>query len=507
MQNTVFYSWQRDLPNKTNRGFIQDALEKAAKTLREDDSVDIGPVIDRDTLGVPGSPDISSTIFDKIDRADAVVFDVSIINAGAIEAINHIKAQKIIGESEWDRIKLRPTPNANVLIELGYAIKSKGPDRIIMVCNTAFGDLESLPFDFRGRRVVPYYMLEETEERATEKRRLHGVLTEGLRTILEGLDRILPGELVEPPSVGDQATSAVNARRPDQVAEVRRFMEWLAEQIKVLAPRYDKERDRSKWDEMLVQAISHTAGPIVEFARLGEATAKMNAVGAAQAMYKGLAGILEQYRLPAGISGSYNTIDFDFAKFVGHELVVIMFYFLMREEQWTLIADLLDEDIYVENAPSDKPDLVPFSYASQNIGLLEHRNSRLNLGRTSLHADLLKERHDRQTGGALAELVPMAQFIETDYFLYLRGVLRPTQHYGMAWAPWSTLYLQQTPSFLVKSLRAKYAEQLLKPLGVPDLQTFRSRFTERVPLERNLFSEWRLDNPFGDFDPQRIGTR
>lgn len=172
-----------------------------------------------------------------------------------------------------------------------------------------------------------------------------------------------------------------------------------------------------------------------------------------------------------------------------------------------LFADLLDEDIYVENAPSGKPDLVPFAYASQDIGLLRQRNSRLRSGRTSLHADLLKERHDRQTGGALPELVPMAQFVETDYFLYLCGELRSAQHYGIAWAPWSTLYLQQAPNFLVKALGATYAEQLLKPLGVPDLPTFRSRFAERVPLSRNLFGEWRLDNPFDDFDPQRIGTR
>jgi hypothetical protein len=27
----VFYSWQSDLPNKTNRGLIEDALERRAR--------------------------------------------------------------------------------------------------------------------------------------------------------------------------------------------------------------------------------------------------------------------------------------------------------------------------------------------------------------------------------------------------------------------------------------------------------------------------------------------
>ena len=78
----VFYSWESDLPNSTNRGFIQKALEDAAKSIRSDDSIKIDPVIDRDTSGVPGSPDIANTIFSKIDASDIFACDVSIINQG-----------------------------------------------------------------------------------------------------------------------------------------------------------------------------------------------------------------------------------------------------------------------------------------------------------------------------------------------------------------------------------------------------------------------------------------
>jgi len=62
---TIFYSWQSDLPNATNRGFIQKTLERAAKEIHIDQSISIEPVIDRDTTGVPGSPDIAATILDK----------------------------------------------------------------------------------------------------------------------------------------------------------------------------------------------------------------------------------------------------------------------------------------------------------------------------------------------------------------------------------------------------------------------------------------------------------
>lgn len=63
---SVFYSWQSDLPSKSNRGLIQDALEKAAKRLRADGSLGIEPVVDRDTQGIAGSPDIHAAILLKI---------------------------------------------------------------------------------------------------------------------------------------------------------------------------------------------------------------------------------------------------------------------------------------------------------------------------------------------------------------------------------------------------------------------------------------------------------
>ena len=48
----VFYSWQSDSPGSTNRNLIYGALEKATEELRNDETITIYPVIDRDTLGL-----------------------------------------------------------------------------------------------------------------------------------------------------------------------------------------------------------------------------------------------------------------------------------------------------------------------------------------------------------------------------------------------------------------------------------------------------------------------
>lgn len=65
MASTIFYSWQSDLLNATNRGFIQTALERAARSIRDDTSIHVEPVVDRDTTGVHGSPDIAATYYRK----------------------------------------------------------------------------------------------------------------------------------------------------------------------------------------------------------------------------------------------------------------------------------------------------------------------------------------------------------------------------------------------------------------------------------------------------------
>lgn len=151
MNHTIFYSWQSDLENRFNRSFIQDALEKAVKKISSIEGFAVDAVIDRDTYGIPGSPSIVESITSKIAKSDIFVCDISIINYTS---------------------GFRPTPNPNVLYELGFASAILGWDRIIMVQNVAFGGIDKLPFDLRGRRILQYNADETTEKKADQKAKL-----------------------------------------------------------------------------------------------------------------------------------------------------------------------------------------------------------------------------------------------------------------------------------------------------------------------------------------------
>ena len=133
MGTTVFWSWQSDLDGRVTRDVIRYALDEAIAILAADLEEADRPSLTSDTQGVAGSPDIVATILRKIDEAAVFVGDVTPI---------------ALSESG------KACANPNVLLELGYAHRALGEQRVIQVWNTAFegATLDKLPFDMRGRR-------------------------------------------------------------------------------------------------------------------------------------------------------------------------------------------------------------------------------------------------------------------------------------------------------------------------------------------------------------------
>lgn len=150
MVDTVFWSWQDDLPSKVNRDFLREALAIAVDRMSQElDLEDVDRLeLDHDTKSAPGMADISQTILEKISQCAVMVADVTPI------AIT-------------DRGKALPNPN--VMVELGYGLKSLGFERIIAILNTASGHrIEELPFDIRHRRILTY-ALSEAASKAERK--------------------------------------------------------------------------------------------------------------------------------------------------------------------------------------------------------------------------------------------------------------------------------------------------------------------------------------------------
>jgi hypothetical protein len=121
---------------------------------------------------VPGSPPIVETILRKIDNAAVFVPDLTFVGV---------------------RADNRPTPNPNVLIEYGWALKSLTYARIVPVMNIAFGKptAESMPFDMRHLRYPITYECPDDlndDARRQVRERLAGELERALRTVFDSYE-------------------------------------------------------------------------------------------------------------------------------------------------------------------------------------------------------------------------------------------------------------------------------------------------------------------------------
>lgn len=132
----IFFSWQSDTASRENRSLIEWALNRALKHLKADVDVreaDRSLAVDSDTIDTPGMPPVADTIFKKIDEAAIFVSDLTYV------------ALRAGGEG---------IPNPNVLLEHGWALKSKGWAQVLGVMNIAHGHPKAhpLPFDLLHSR-------------------------------------------------------------------------------------------------------------------------------------------------------------------------------------------------------------------------------------------------------------------------------------------------------------------------------------------------------------------
>lgn len=182
---TVFYSWQSDLPDGTNRQAIRSALRVASNKV-ETETTALRVVLDEATRGEPGSPNIPATILEKIRSCDVFVCDITTINAAADSA-------------------LRRTPNPNVLFELGYAVAHVGWQRVVMLSNSEFGEVVDAPFDIDRHRISTYKISPTDPKNKGNHSQLSTLLGEAILSVVaKNPKRFMGGDSLSPEQIRRQ---------------------------------------------------------------------------------------------------------------------------------------------------------------------------------------------------------------------------------------------------------------------------------------------------------------
>lgn len=175
----VFWSWQSDTHGKTGRHFIKGALVEALAELKEDPTIEDserdeeGLHLDQDVQGAMGSPDLVNTILTKIDASAVFVADITSVGC-VVDSDGKTTSKKLM--------------NANVGIELGYALNGLSAAKVLLIFNEHYGTHEDMPFDLRHKGGAITFRLSPDADKASiasEMKSLKRRLVNALRPILQ----------------------------------------------------------------------------------------------------------------------------------------------------------------------------------------------------------------------------------------------------------------------------------------------------------------------------------
>ncbi|WP_162342897.1 nucleotide-binding protein [Cyclobacterium salsum] len=185
MKIKIFYSWQTTTNTKYNKNFISDCIEGALKKIKQEpDFKRIEFEVTDAVRSESGQVAIADTIIEKIiSNSDIFIADLTIVNYDFPDAIPD-------DYKEILRKSLKPTPNPNVMIEYGAALKSLGKISIISILNNYYSgspkeknNAEIIPFDLRHDRFPTEYNFSSQNE--AQKAEIKKMLVNGLMNALK----------------------------------------------------------------------------------------------------------------------------------------------------------------------------------------------------------------------------------------------------------------------------------------------------------------------------------
>jgi len=162
---------------------------------------------------------------------------------------------------------------------------------------------------------------------------------------------------------------------------------------------------------------------------------------------------------------SWNELDFDAYKFFNYELLLYVISVLLKKERYQEAGEIIFSHYFYHDGSQHQDDDIT-SFNNYIRSLDDFRNKRLNLNRTSITADQIKERAKNPT-------VEFRDLLRTDCLLYFVMSLKGSL---FEWYPRILIYLEYHSDFdffvRLKSLR--HFEKVKPVLGVATVDDFKN---------------------------------
>jgi TIR domain len=157
----------------------------------------------------------------------------------------------------------------------------------------------------------------------------------------------------------------------------------------------------------------------------------------------------------------YNDYYWDNFKFIIHEMFLYTIGFLLKQERFDLVLQLMSQEYYVGDAlENTNQPMQQFGVFRHHLASLQYRIQRLKLNRLSLHADMLEQR-SHASGLSLNDLM------QADFILYFfEAISSHKENRRQSWWPDTLLYYQEYAGpfeLFARAISKQYFERI-KPL-------------------------------------------
>lgn len=317
--------------------------------------------------------------------------------------------------------------------------------------------------------------------------------------ILERLEKLAP-MVSYGPNISDLKYALSSSKEP--IAPLySEFLKNIFSELEQIKPDFSKF---TEYDEAIITQINEGITISFNFIEAALLASKYKNVDAIKTIYDFFGCALKLYNVSDDFSGKYLETDFDGYKFLIYEMFVSFIASLIKYNNWEIIGDILTDNLFVEKKYVSK--YVPFDRINRYVTSLDKiRNKRLSLNRVSVMADLIKERFVQSE---LSELITQKEFLEADYFLFMRTVchIDNLKYLRDLWYPYSCVHLNKPPRYIVKAESKRFLENLVKATSFDRSEEFIEKLISNHSVFEQIFRFNIIDPLEAYYDLAKIGT-
>lgn len=319
--------------------------------------------------------------------------------------------------------------------------------------------------------------------------------------IQERLENLAP-DIGFGPTISDIRRALSSTNEPVE-AIFTEFLKNIYGRLQASKPDFTKFAER---DEAIVQQINDGLKISYDFIEAALEAARYKNINAIKKIYEFFGDGLKLYDIPDNFSGSFYNTDFDGYKFLIYEMFVSFIAALIKYDLWAIIPNLLEEGLLINRR--HEGGYVPYNYIDEYIiSFDQDRNNRLHSNRVSVTADFLM---DRFSNSKLSELIEFQEFMEADYFIFIRAICHAEDLRNLrrkeTWVPHSCIYLSQPPGYLLRAESKRFLETLANLSGCKEPDVFIEKLKMSSSLFRLFWPHGILHGPLAYFKFEKLGS-